>query len=195
MSAVIVWLQRARRVGQARNARRGRRTWRNVAPSRKQHADRHDLDPWWHVRHGLGCALPRGSAHSPSDCRRVLDGPDAGYEPAVPRVRGGHELRHVCRGCASTPKTTPARCRICSRRVPSSFGRQRAQSISATGASGGNSASAPIGAIPTVAAPGSKGSTIIPSCMSRTAMPKPTPSGPPRSCPPKPSGSLRRAAD
>ena len=44
--------------------------------------------------------------------------------------------------------------------------RRRARSTCATGANGGSSASAPTGAVPTGAAAGSTGSTIIPSCTS-----------------------------
>ena len=60
--------------------------------------------------------------------------------------------------------------------------------------SGGISSSAPTGSGPTARAARSAGSTIIRSCMSPIATPRPMRSGPARSCRPKPNGSSPRAA-
>jgi formylglycine-generating enzyme required for sulfatase activity len=73
--------------------------------------------------------------------------------------------------------------------------RQRIRSICATGVNGGPSSRARTGVIPTARRAISKGWTIIRSCMWRLPTRWPTPNGPARTCRPRPSGSLPRAAD
>ena len=61
---------------------------------RQPERQRHDPDSRRHVPHGLGQALSRGGAGPSRHRRRVLDRPDAGHQPPVPRLRPRHRACH-----------------------------------------------------------------------------------------------------
>ena len=85
-----------------------------------------DLGPRRHLRHGLGSALSRGSPGPSRDGRRVLDGSDAGHQPAVPRSSSTRPATSPSPRSRRAPRTIPARCRTCSRPARSSSSRRPA---------------------------------------------------------------------
>ena len=138
---------------------------------------RHGPHPRRHVPHGIGPALSGGGAGASRHGRRLLD--------RSPRRSPTRSSARSSRRPATSRGRDPARSEGLSRRAAahaegrrrSSSRRPSARSTCATGANGGASPSAPTGGSPTARAATSAGSTIIRSCMSPIAMPRPTPMG------------------
>ena len=146
------------------------------------------------VHHGLGRPLCRGEAGSSRQGRRLLDRHDSGDECRSSAASSGRPATSPSPRSRPTRRIIPARCRICCAPARSSSSSRRVRSISPTGRIGGPSPSAPTGGILMVRGARSRGSTIIPSCMSPIATPRPTRNGPARSCRARRNGSSPRAA-
>ena len=113
-------------------------------------ADGYGLCPGRHFPHGIGPALSGRGAGPSRDGRRVLDRPHAGDEPRVPRVRRRDGLRHLRRDRADA-KDYPGALPHMLKAGSLVFTPPKHAVDLATGANGGRSSSAPIGAVPTAA--------------------------------------------
>ena len=154
----------------------------------------HDLCARRHVPHGLRQPLSGRGAGSPRHRRRLLHRSHAGHEPRVSQVRQRDRLRHLCGDQARRQGLSRRAAAHAQGRLAGVHAARSMRSICATGANGGISSSAPTGEGRTARARRSAASTIIRSCTSRIAMRWPTRSGPARTCRPRRSGSLPRAA-
>ena len=120
---------------------------------------------------------------------------DAGDQPAVPRVRQRDRLRHLRRDHARSEGLSRRAAAHAQGRLAGVHAARARRSICATGAQWWTfQVRRQLAAALRPAQLRSAGSTIIRSCTSPIATPRPTRNGPARNCRPKPNGSSPRAA-